>query len=73
MTTARTSPSSSVESPHPVELGSLALFLPFLVVLSALLLTGRRGPAELALSIPFLAIPVAIALLRSRAHRAQRS
>lgn len=73
MTTARTSPSSSVESPHPVELGSLALFLPFLVVLSALLLTGRRGPAELALSIPFLAIPVAIALLRSRAHRAHQS
>jgi hypothetical protein len=53
--------------PIPVALGRFALFLPFLVVIAVLFATGRHSASDLALSLPFIAIPIAIFLLRRRA------
>lgn len=57
------------EHPETTEIGRVALFLPFVLVVTVMLLTGRRSAADLALAATFLAVPLAIGVLRSRAHR----
>lgn len=61
-------PTSEV-SPVPVAIGRLALFLPYLVVMLVVFATHRESPAELAMTFPLLAIPLAIVMLRRRSHR----
>ncbi len=61
-------PTTSETVPVTAALGRTALFIPFVVVLAALIATGRDSASELALTFPFLLIPIAIFLLRWRAR-----
>jgi len=60
-------PPTSETSPLPVAIGRFALLLPFFVVVAMLIATGRHSASDLALALPFIAIPIAIFLVRRRA------
>ena len=64
---------TAAEKPESAEITLAVLLLPFILVVLALVLTGRRSPSELALTSPFLVVPLAIGMLRSRAHHAHRT
>ncbi len=63
-----TTESTTARSPRPIAIGQLGLLLPFVLVVTFIVASGRSSLAELALTLPFLAIPLAIFLLRWRAH-----
>lgn len=59
---------TSETNPIPVALGRAALFFPFVLVAAVLIARGQASPAELAMTVPFLVIPLAIVILRWRSH-----
>lgn len=54
--------------PVTAALGRSALLIPLFLVVAVLFATGRDSASDLALAIPFLAIPIAIFVLRYRAR-----
>lgn len=69
MTTRHATTTTATETPpRPIAIGQLGLLLPFVLVVIFIVASGRASLAELALTVPFLAIPLAIFLLRWRAH-----
>lgn len=72
-TTRRHQPVSPQDVPEPVTLGWIGLFIPFVIVMAAVLLFGTRSPSQIGLTLALLAVPFAILLMRRSSHRTPRA
>lgn len=54
------------DAPYAVGIGWAAMMVPFAIVLTGLLLSGRHTPSQLAMTLVLLAVPLVMLALRRR-------
>ena len=59
----------ATESPNPVAISWVAMLIPFVIVATMVAIAGQHSWAQIAMTTPLLAFPLAILAMRHRARR----